>query len=49
MFSDRVLEELFKDREVMEVPLIYRSAVLHGIYDVLERMNLLKEGAKDEL
>lgn len=47
MFSDMVLEEILKDKRILEIPLEYRSIIFHKIFDVLDEKNLLKEGAKD--
>lgn len=49
MFSDDVLEELLSRQDVLDVPLLYRSAMIHAIAEVLSEKNLLKEGALDEL
>lgn len=47
MFSDIVLEQVLADTKVLQIPADNRSLLLHKIFDVLEDLNLLKEGAKD--
>lgn len=36
MFSDEVLEKIFGREDVMKIPLIYQSTMIHAIQEVLE-------------
>nr|DAE33463.1 MAG TPA: hypothetical protein [virus sp. ctQ5V6] len=36
MFSDNVLEKILSREDVSKVPLVYQSAMIHAIQEVLE-------------
>lgn len=37
MFSDEILEKIFVQDEVIKVPLVYQSIMIHAIEKVLEK------------
>lgn len=36
MFSDEILQKIFADEDVKQVPLVYQSIMVHAIENVLE-------------
>lgn len=42
MFSDEILEKIFSREDVMKIPIVYQSTMVHAIQEVLE-----KEGIGD--
>lgn len=38
MFSDEVLEKIFSREDVMKIPLIYQSTMIHAVQEVLEEV-----------
>lgn len=42
MFSDEILEKIFSREDVMKIPIVYQSTMVHAIQEVLE-----KEGIED--
>lgn len=45
MFSDEFLERLFRNEDVLQVPMEYRHVMLQAVADVLEEME--REGANN--
>lgn len=48
MFSDKVLEKIFADKEIQRVPFDYQSTVIHVVERVLEEMGVNLDDAVSE-
>lgn len=47
MFEEKVLETILSDPALKTIPLSYISDIIKAVYEVLDNMDLLKDGAKD--
>lgn len=47
VFSDEVMEKILSNSAISPIPINYRSTMIHIIFEALDDLDLLKEGAKD--
>lgn len=45
MFSDKLLEKFFADKEIQRVPFEYQSTVIHVVERVLDEMGVVLDDA----